>query len=290
MRTVKILFVLPAVLIWAGCSSLPGRPTEILSIRNTAESQLVLANNETDRGNYEAALELLEYARRSAVSADDPGLMVRIGLSLGNTLFAQGHTEEAGTAWDKALEEAERWKYRELAAVCRITILRGRLLLALQEPGAALQETARQVRDEVRRQMDFVDDKHYAAFGWTLVGLAEKEMGRYSEAEAALRRSLSVHEKEHYLEEAAYDWFLIGSVRSAAGDYDGAREALMEAVGLDRRVENSWGLAADWRALGDIHKKAGRQTDAESAYRRSAEIYRSIGLDDAALEAESRIN
>jgi hypothetical protein len=45
----------------------------------------------------------------------------------------------------------------------------------------------------------------------------------------------------------------------------------------------------DWRALGDVHKKAGNATEAQTAYRRSAEIFRSLGMEAAAEEAENRL-
>jgi tetratricopeptide (TPR) repeat protein len=73
-----------------------------------------------------------------------------------------------------------------------------------------------------------------------------------------------------------------------AGHYPAALAALESAIALDRRAENSWGLATDWRALGDVHKKAGNAAASEAAYRRAAEIFRSLGMADAAKEAESR--
>jgi hypothetical protein len=45
----------------------------------------------------------------------------------------------------------------------------------------------------------------------------------------------------------------------------------------------------DWRALGDVWKKAGNPAESGAAYRRSAEIFRSLGRVDAAKEAEGRI-
>jgi tetratricopeptide (TPR) repeat protein len=119
-------------------------------------------------------------------------------------------------------------------------------------------------------------------------GLAERELDRYREAEAALKRSLEIHEKDLYLEQAAYDWFLIASFRSLDGNYEGARQALESAMILDRRVENSYGLATDWRALGDVFKKAGKNAESREAYHRSAEIFRTLGNDKEAAAAEKR--
>jgi tetratricopeptide (TPR) repeat protein len=274
-----------AVLLGVSCSTLPKRPAEVRKLRGMAESQLDLANTEADRGNYETALVLLTEARRIAVSVDDLSLRIRTGLSRGNVLFSLGRGEEASGAWEAALLEAEAAGRRDLSALSRIHIARGRLLSASGEDAAA----ARAVREEVGREIAFIkSDAYYTAFGWVVAGLAEKALGRYGDAEDSVHKALGIHEKGRYIEQAAYDWFLIASIRSVAGQYAGAQTALESAMALDRRVENSWGLAADWRALGDVLKKAGDAAAAGAAYRRSAEVFRSLGMDDAAADAESR--
>ncbi|MDR0624243.1 MAG: hypothetical protein LBG10_07410 [Treponema sp.] len=273
-----------ALLFTAACSTVPKRPAETFKLRNMAESQLDLANKEADRGNYETALVLLDDARRVAVSVDDPSLRIRTGLSRGNVLFSLGRGEEASGAWETAFQEAETMGRRDLSALCRIHIARGRLLSAAGDTAGA-----QAVREEVSREIGFLKSgDYYTAFGWIVTGLADKGLGRYGEAEEAVKKALEIHEKGRYLEQAAYDWFLIASIRSVAGQYPAAQEALDAAIALDRRAENSWGLAADWRALGDVFKKAGDAAAAGSAYRRSAEIFRSLGMDDAAAEAEGR--
>jgi tetratricopeptide (TPR) repeat protein len=269
----------------AACSTAPKHSAEVYKLRDTAEAQLNLANKEADRGNYETAMVLLNDARRIAVSVDDPSLRIRTGLSRGNVLFSLGRGEEASGSWDAAYSEAEKTGSRELSALCRIHIARGRLLSAAAEDTAA----ARTVREEVGRDIGFVkSDVYYTAFGWNVAGLADKVLGRYGDAEESVKKALAIHEKGLYVEQAAYDWFLIASIRSVAGQYADAQKALDSAIDLDRRVENSWGLAADWRALGDVFKKSGNAAEAGSAYRRSAEIFRSLGMDDAAADAEAR--
>jgi tetratricopeptide (TPR) repeat protein len=137
--------------------------------------------------------------------------------------------------------------------------------------------------------MAAVKDRSYIAFAWLVIGLAEKELGRYAEAESAVKKGLDIHEKDLYLEQAAYDWYLIASFRSLSGNYNGARQALESAMVLDRRVENSYGLATDWRALGDVFKKAGSPAESRQAYLRSAEIFRSLGNDQEAAGVEKQI-
>jgi tetratricopeptide (TPR) repeat protein len=278
--SMKVLIIF--ILFFSACSTPPKNPGEVRDLRNQAETQLKLGNTESDRGNYDLALILINEARRLATTSDDPGLRIRSGLSRGNVLFALGRDAEARADWDEALGEAEAQGGTELAAVSRIHRARGQLL----KDGA----DARAIRDEVNREMAAIkSDRQYIAFAWTVIALAEKEQGRYGEAEAAIKRALELHEKDRQFEQAAYDWFLTASFRSLAGNYEGARQALELAIAADRRTENTWGLAADWRALGDVYKKAGKTEESRRAYLRSAEIFRSIGNDEAAEAAEKRI-
>jgi tetratricopeptide (TPR) repeat protein len=241
-----------------------------------------MANQETDRGNFETALDLLDEARRIAVAADDLSLRVRTNLSRGNIFFSQGKREEADAEWAAALAEAEGEGGgrgdRELAAVCRIYVARGSLLGAIRD-GSGAQNAAR-IRAQVEQDLGSVkNDKLSTALGWTVIALAEKENRRFTEAEGAVRKALAIHEKDNYLEYAAYDWYLIASVRSVAGRYGEAVTALEEALALDRRAENSWGLAMDWRALAEVYRKQGNAADAEAAEARSKEILQAIGAE-----------
>jgi len=280
----SLTFLILAILLFvSACSTPPKNPGYVYELRRQADVLLELGNKQADRGDLETALLMLDEATRLAIVADDPGLRIRLGLSRGNVFFSLDRGEEAETAWNDALNEAERMGSSELMAVSRIHIARGKLL----SPGG--KAAAQSIRDEVNRDLALVkSDRFYVAFAWTVIGLAEKELGRYAQAEAAVRRGLEIHEKDLYFELAAYDWFMIASFRSLAGDYRGARQALESAIGFDRRVENSWGLASDWRALGDVNRKAGDRDAALAAYMRAAEIFRALGNEEAAEDALSR--
>ncbi|MDR1252788.1 MAG: tetratricopeptide repeat protein [Treponema sp.] len=280
-RISVVCFCLSLPFLYA-CSSAPQNSGEMYDLRNQSEAQLDLGTKEAYRGNYETALLMLNEARRIAVSVDDPSLRIRTGLSRGNVLFALGQNSEAAAGWENALAEAEQLGNPELIAVSRIHKARGSLL----SPGGGA--SAQAVRETTIQEMTAVKDSLYTAFAYMVIGLSEKEMGRYAEAEAALSRSQEIHEAERNLELAAYDWYLIGSFRSLSGNYDGARQALESAMALDRRVENSYGLATDWRALGDVLKKAGKDEESRQAYLRSAEIFRALGNNNEAEETEKR--
>ncbi|MDR3342430.1 MAG: tetratricopeptide repeat protein [Treponema sp.] len=276
------LIGLLALFLLAACSSAPKRPAEVRSIRNMAETQLEMVNREADRGNYEEALRLLGEARRLALQTDNPSLLIRTELAQGNVFFSLGRHEEAAEVWNSALSEAEQTGEKELVAITRIYMARRRLLLE-GAPAAAAVKTA------VTGEMAVLkSDQLNRALGWTIMGLAEKELRRWTEAEQALKQALSIHEQGNYLEQAAYDWYLIASIRSMAGHYDAALEALEQARAFDRRVENTHGLGMDWRALGDVYKKMGRKAEGDAAYRRAADIFRSIDLEKEALEVEAR--
>jgi tetratricopeptide (TPR) repeat protein len=282
-RSGYILSVLALLVIFA-CSSQPKKSGDIFDLRKQAESQLDLGNKQADRGSLETALILLDEAVRLAIAADDSGLRIRTKLSHSNVLFSLDRREEAAAGWNEALAEAERAGNAEWAAVCRVYIGRGKLLSADGKTAAA------SVRDEVQRAADLIkSDRFSLAFAWSVLGLAEKELGRYAEAEATVRRSLEIHEKDLFFELAAYDWYMIASFRSLSGDYRGAVQALESAIIFDRRVENSWGLAGDWRAMGDVYHKTGNSEAARAAYSRSAEIFRALGNEAAAAQALSRL-
>jgi tetratricopeptide (TPR) repeat protein len=129
-------------------------------------------------------------------------------------------------------------------------------------------------------------DQLSTAAGYVTLGMAEKQLRRWAEAENAVRQALAIHEKSLSLEDAAYDWFIIASIRSVAGNHNAALEALRMAISFDRRAENGFGLASSWQAMGDVFQKAGRPGDSESAYRRAAEIFRALGFIDRAEKLE----
>jgi tetratricopeptide (TPR) repeat protein len=271
---------------FSGCSSAPKKATEIFTDRNTAIKQLDLANYTANRGRYDDALVILEGARKLAVGADDPPLRIKTATSRGNFLFALGRNTEAFADWKSAADEGDASGEPVLAALARIYSIRAQIVLLDTEPGTA---NAQELKDQLNREMAAVkSDANSTAVGNVTLGLAEKQMGRWMEAEKAVNEALSFHEKGLLLEEAAYDWFLIASIRSLAGNYDTSLEALNMAIRFDRRAENGFGLASSWQAMGDVLSKAGRGGESAAAWRRAAEIYRAIGLNSLAEKLEEK--
>ncbi|AEF81889.1 tetratricopeptide repeat protein [Leadbettera azotonutricia] len=276
--SVSILTVL--LLTFFSCSSAPKKPLEVLTDRNMAASQLDLANRTANQGRYNDALLILEDAWVTAVSVDDPGLLIKCSLSRGNILFSMGRHDEAFSNWDYAQKEGENAGIVNLVSQARIARARGQLVLLMAgSSGIADPAAVEAIKVEVRAALSAMkSDPMGEASGNLVLGMAEKELARYPEAEYIVRRALEIHEKNRYLEEAAYDWYLIASIRSVSGSYNRAAEALRTAISFDRRAENGFGLASSWQALGDVYLKMGNASDAEAAYKRAAGIFEALGL------------
>ena len=290
----RIIFVPAAfffLVVFAGCSSAPKRPAETFTARNIAVSQLNMADQAANQGRYEEALILLEEARRLALATDDPSLRIKTSISKANYLFPLGRQDEAFGEWENAAKEADASSEQVLAALARIYTIRARLMLLDQKSssggvsggGTDVETFKSQLNQEIAAVKA---DSFATAAGYVTLGIAERQMKRWPDAENAVKMALGIHEKGLYLEDAAYDWFLIASVRSLAGNYNDSLDALNAAIGFDRRAENGFGLASSWQAMGDVYKKAGRAEESRSAYTRAAEIFRAIGLNEKAEKLE----
>jgi len=270
-------------LVIISCSTAPQNPGDVYNFRSHTETLLEAANKDAGRGNFENALLLLDECKRTAIMVDDPSLIIRCCLSRGNVLLTLGKTDDAFADWEYALSEAQRFGNAELLSVSRIFRARGNLV-----SGRA---GAQAVLDEVNRESaNIKKDRLYLAFSWQVKGLTLRVLGSYREAEAAVKRSLEIHVRDRYLENASYDWYVIASIRSLAGDTAGALTALDASIALDRRIENSWGLAASWRAKGDVYRKQGKHSEADEAYRRALAIYTAMANENEAAETERRMN
>jgi tetratricopeptide (TPR) repeat protein len=298
-RTIYMKIMVPllaVVLLLTSCSSAPKRPAEIYTERNTAYNLLELAGRTANQGRYADALLILEDVRRTAVGVDDSPLLVRTAVTRGNVLFSLGRHDEAFLEWEAARKEAESSGENDLAAFAAIYSCRGRLVLLIN---SGTNIGVEEIRDQVNRLISSIKTNREAqASGFLVLGMAEKELGRYAEAERALRSAIAIHEKDLYLEEAAYDWYFLASIFSVSGRYDNALAALTTAISFDRRAENGFGLASSWQAMGEVYLKkslsvnpaeAGAvRAEAVQAFRRAADIFRANFLEDAALKAEEK--
>jgi len=277
----KPVLFFTVLILFFSCSSQPKNSGDVFTLRSLAEKELELGNNNAARGNHLVARELLNECRRKAVLTDDPNLIIRSTLSFGNVLLLLGQKSEASEQFEYAQLLADKSGNSELVAASRIYNARAKLIW-----GSA---SAQSVLDETIQEASSLKNRLYIAFSWQLRGQALRELGSYSEAEAAYRRSLEIHEKDKYLENASYDWYTIASIRSLAGNTAGALQALEASIALDRRMENSWGLAASWRAIGDVYRKAERTKEAADAYKRARSIYAALGNEREASEIDKKI-
>jgi len=281
MNKFTAVFIL-IILALSACSTAPKNNGDINVLRKSAEIGLEAANKSAGMGDFINAGNLLIEYKKQAVMADDSSLIIRICLSYGNVLLSLGKTDEAYAEWDQAVAEAQSLGDKELLSVTRIFRARGNLL-----SGKA---SAQSVLDDVNREIGNVKtNKLYIAYSWQTKGLAQRELNSYTEAEASIKKSLEINEKEKALENASFDWYTIASIRSMAGNSSGALQALESAIKIDRRIENSFGLAANWRAMGDIYRKMGKNDDAMEAYKRSRAIFDALGNKDEVTAIDARM-
>jgi len=285
------LAVFVSIVIFSGCSSTPKKPAAVFIDRNMAANQLNLANSTANHGRYEDALLILEDARRLALSTDDPSLRLKTSIARGNYLFALGRRSEAFQLWESASAEGDEFGEHILAALARIYTIRARLVILSHEAvGQAADTMAEEYAALLNREMNIVKSDDLAtAAGHVTMGMAEKQLRRWTEAENTVKKALAIHDKGRFIEDAAYDWFLIASIRSMAGHYDSSIDALWTSISYDRRAENGYGLASCWQAMGDVYQKAGNTPKARGAWRRSAEIFRAIGNESRAAILEALI-
>jgi len=281
-RTALFIGLLLTVSLFFSCSTAPKNSGDVYQLRTMAEKELDLGNREAGRGNFEMALSFLNECKRRAILVDDLSLMIRSGLSLGNVLFSAGRQDEAFAEWESAIALAEKLGNSELLSVSRIYRAKGRLVSKSATAQAVLDETTREAANIKSTGL-------FLAFSWQVRGLALRELRSYSEAEAAIKRSLEIHEKAKYLENASYDWYVIASIRSLAGNTTGAVQALEASIELDRRIENTWGLASSWRAMGDVQTKAGKTKEAQEAYARALAIFQAMGNKREAEEIQKKL-
>lgn len=284
MKNILKKAVLAAVffIIFASCSSAPKNSGDVFHYRTQAETLLDSGNREASKGNFNNSLVILTESKRLSVLSDDPSLLIRSSLARGNVLLSLGRTNEAFSEWDQAAGEAEKLKNRELVSACRIFHSRGALLTG--------RSTAQSVLNTVNRELENIkQNRLYIAFAWQTKGLALRALNSSAEAEEAIMRSLEIHQKDMYLENASFDWYTIASIRSLSGNSAGALQALEASIEIDRRIENSYGLAASWRAMGDVYRKSGREKEAQEAYGRAKSIYSALGYDHEVKEIDARM-
>jgi len=159
LPSLALVFYFAIFAFFAGCSSAPKGPVEVVVDRNTAATQLNLANSTAGRGHFEEALLILEEAWRLAVSTDDTPLRIKTTTSRGSFLFSLGREEEAFQAWEKASAEGDDSGESALAALARIYAIRARIILLSKEAsegGGNAAEAAEDYKAQLSRELSRV--------------------------------------------------------------------------------------------------------------------------------------
>jgi len=278
----KIVLAAAFFIMFVSCSSAPKNSGDVYHYRTQAEMLLDSGNRESSKGNFNNSLVILSESKRLSILSDDPSLLIRSSLARGNVLLSLGRINEAFLEWEQAAAVAEKLGNRELVSACRIFHSRGSLLTGRLSAQSVL-NTVNSEQENIRQ------NRLYIAFSWQTKGLALRALNSPAEAEDAILRSLEIHQKDMYLENASFDWYTIASIRSLSGNTTGALRALEASIEIDRRIENSYGLAASWRAMGDVYRKSGREQEALEAYGRAKSIYSALGYEREVREIDARM-
>ncbi|HHO51982.1 MAG TPA: hypothetical protein ENK18_14140 [Deltaproteobacteria bacterium] len=171
--------------------------------------------------------------------------------------------------------ERHRWP-QELLGYVRMQ--QGRLARMSGQFGQALEL----FRDGLSYCTDpFTEATLHARMGQTLVSL-----GAFAGAEAAFRRCLELA-RSHGDEVGAGDaWVGLGGIALCQGDLDEATRSAARARDAYRAVRHRWGLATTSEMFGEIARHRRSWDEATHCYRTSAEIWRALGTESAALYAD----
>ena len=110
------------------------------------------------------------------------------------------------------------------------------------------------------------------AFVYRFLGVTRESQGRYDEAEALMRRAVTIHEAlgEQHLKEKASLLTDLGKLLRELGKYDEAEARYLEALALKRRILGEHPeTAGTLGQLGDLNRDRGTFEEAEAYYRES---------------------
>jgi tetratricopeptide (TPR) repeat protein len=221
----------------------------------------------------------------------------------GNALRDLSQAREAREAYDRAAalhegllrESPDVAGYRVALAN---TLLNTATLLSHRDHAAELEPLYRRVlelnRTAVRAAPDDPQFKAELALGLEAQGLFFLDTGRGSQAEAAVREAVEIHQRllaggrkgsmERY---AARTFVSLGRVLAAAGRAQEAEQSYQQAVKLLERLVQEWPVSALCRAdlaqtlagLANLLKGPGRRPEAEAIRRRVIRQYETLKAD-----------
>lgn len=236
-----------ALILAAGCSSLPGEPDEIRTARSRVSQLTESGDNYHRRGEYEQARTFYKLGFDLARSVDSVAQVGALHNAIGQTWQAQGDREAAREEFNLALRIALRTDNRLMEAESRTNI--GKLELEQQRYSDAREIFSNALEilgdnREYRRQEAVI--RHN-------LGTAIAGEGDLTEAREQLQQARSINKAGNFRFELASNHYMLASVTSRAGEFEQAVSHAERALEIDRAMENTMGIISDLRALSQIY-------------------------------------
>jgi tetratricopeptide (TPR) repeat protein len=280
-KTIHAAAALTLILL-ASCSSAPPKSDVVNDMKNQAADATAAGNRYLRLGRFDFALQFFTQALQLNTSVDNTEGIIKSYNSIGRAYIAIGDLTEAERILNRALPLASVAGRESLFAdttdaLAQLNLAKGNpeqaiaqldKALALPEGKLTAQETAILNHD---------------------LGTAYKNTGDLARARDLFQKSLAVNLSADLMEEAAGDYYMIASVDSKQGDYAKADSNLQLALQLDKKMENSLGIAKDLYALGLVAAKRKDDAAAYDYFKRSYNVYTSLGLTVDAKNALEKV-
>jgi tetratricopeptide (TPR) repeat protein/predicted Ser/Thr protein kinase len=306
----------------------PPRDSDVATQVEALRSQLALAAEKEEIGQYEAGLALAQDVARAASRLDYPPLMAEVWLRVGSLQAELGAHAEADAILRDAFFEARRSDHREVAgeAAARLVFVLGERMSRFEEARTwalhaeieieaagspelrALllnnlgQSYLRQQRhaeaaEHLKKAVDIatraLGPEHPDVGRWiNNLGLVAKEQGHYEEAEAHHRKALAIIERalgpEH--PHVAFLTYNLGQALHARGDREQAEIHYRDAlVKMERSLDPGHPLrASPLLSLATLHLEDGQPAKALPLAEHALRVLEPHAEDAASELAEAR--
>jgi eukaryotic-like serine/threonine-protein kinase len=280
----------------------PPRDSEVAAQVDALRSQLALAAEQEEIGQYEAGLALAQDVARAASQLDYPPLMAEVWLRVGSLRAELGAHAQAEAILRDAFFEARRAEHREVAgeAAARLVFVLGERMdrfedartwalhaeieieaagspelraLLLNNLGQSFlrQQRHAEAAEHLQKAVDLatraLGPEHPDVGRWlNNLGLVAKEQGHYEQAEAHNRKALAIIEPalgpEH--PHVAILTYNLGQVLQAQGDREQAALHYRSALAKMERSLDSGHLLMAWPllSLAALHLEGGQPAKA----------------------------
>ncbi len=271
-KSLSIFFILVGILFLAGCSTTTKmQPGERVNKKNRAADYASYGSRYYDEAQYKKALDFFFLALKENILVDNDKGIIESYNSIGKTYLAAGKIDSAENYYKKAMEIAVVYNDPHLLIRCKNN--KGEISLARKNFASALSQF-----NEAYRSILNPEKNEDAAVLLHNIGVAQKRLGNYSEAEANLLKALALNQKRNKIKETALDTYILASLFSKESKYPEALKYINKALEMDKLNENSYGIAQDLYAKGIIQQKTGSLEAAYYTFKRDALILESLAL------------